>query len=500
MTFSPIIRITFGLVLLTTSILLAGNLLGLMPDTTRASLQARQQFCESLAIQLTLAVKDNNVLLAKSTLEAVTHRDPEILSAALRQEDGSLLVTTAEHRRYWRTPPDELSTPTHVQIPVYQSNDRWGTVEISFRPLQTEGLPGLFAQPFVRLLLFVAALGFVVYYLLIKKALKHLDPSSVIPGRVKAALDVLAEGVVLMDDKGRLVLTNSAFCKKTGIPEKSLLGTRLTAIEWLNTSNGKPLQTYPWQDTLQNGGSKTGAPIGLNANGSEVRTLMVNCAPIFDGKDKVRGALVTFDDITQLEKKNVQLKEMLQMLENSQVKVNKQNEELQRLASRDSLTDCLNRRALFSKIDAELENSRLSGTPMCCIMCDIDHFKNINDQHGHISGDRVIRGVAQAIKDMSRDTDTVGRYGGEEFCILLPDIDLGKAVEIAERYRARIAALDIDGIHVTTSFGITSTEFYASDPTELLQQADAMLYRAKEGGRNCVVAWHEEQAAQSGTT
>lgn len=500
MNFSPIVRITFGLVLLTTSILLAGNLLGLMPDTTRATLQARQQFCETLAVQLTLAIRDNNIVMAKSTLEAVTHRDPDVLSAALRRQDSTLLVTTAEHQRHWRSAPDELSTPTHAQVPVFQGNERWGTVEISFRPLHAAGLSGLLEQPFIRLLLFVALLGFVVYYLLIKKALKHLDPSSVIPGRVKAALDVLAEGVVLMDEKGRLVLTNSAFCNKTGTSAKSLLGTRLTEIEWLDTSSGEPLRTYPWQDTLQDGSNKTGVPIGLTTRGSGIRTLMINSAPILDGNDKVRGALVTFDDITQLEKKNVQLKEMLQMLESSQIKVNKQNEELKRLASRDSLTDCLNRRALFEQIDTELEHSRRSGDPVCCLMCDIDHFKNINDQHGHLSGDRVIREVAQALKSMSRDTDAVGRYGGEEFCILLPGITLERAVEIAERYRARIAALNIDGIQVTISFGVTSSEFFASNPTELLQQADTMLYRAKESGRNCVVAWHEESAAQSGTT
>jgi len=162
MKLTPVTRITIGLVLLTTSILLAGNLIGLTPDTHQASLEARQRFCESLAVQLTLALRENDLAMAQTTIEAVAYRDPEIQSAALRRVDGSLLVETREHKLHWKPEHSERSTPNHVQVPVFQNESRWGTVEISFVPLNNGGVQGIIARPFVQLLVFVAVVGSLV--------------------------------------------------------------------------------------------------------------------------------------------------------------------------------------------------------------------------------------------------------------------------------------------------------------------------------------------------
>lgn len=494
---TPVSRISLGLVLLTISILFAGNLLGLTPDISQAKLESRQRFCESLAVQLTLALNDNNVSLVKNTILAVSERDPELLSAAVRKNDSSIVVQTHDHHTRWgNVRAGSNSTPTHVQVPVFQNNARWGTVEISFLPLNGNGVTGLLSRPFVQLLLFVAVSGFLVYYLLIRKALKHLDPSSVIPGRVKAAMDALSEGVVLMDDGGRIVMVNAAFAKRTGASTSDLMGTRLSQLPWTHPKTGKAAKQLPWAKIMNTGDSRTGIPMCLTNRQGEVRTMMVNSTPIHDGNDKLRGTLTTFDDVTQLEHKNVQLEEMLHMLQDSRDRVHQQNEQLQILASRDPLTNCLNRRALFNEIDNAFEDALRSDSQLCCMMCDIDYFKKINDQHGHIVGDNVIREVSAALKSVIRDEDIIGRYGGEEFCILMRDTNRDKAAQSAERLRACVAELVVDNIRVTASFGLAFTEPVIAAPKELLQRADTALYRAKDEGRNCVVIWQNQMAGK----
>jgi diguanylate cyclase (GGDEF)-like protein len=132
------------------------------------------------------------------------------------------------------------------------------------------------------------------------------------------------------------------------------------------------------------------------------------------------------------------------------------------------------------------------------MMCDIDHFKKINDQHGHIAGDNVIRKISEVLKTVTRDEDIIGRYGGEEFCILIRNTSRDKAAQSAERLRSRIAGLIIDNIQVTASFGLAFTEPGIPAAKELLQRADIALYKAKNEGRDCVVIWEEpaEQAVE----
>ncbi len=498
MKLTPVSRISIGLVLLTLSILFAGNLLGLTPDLSQAKLDSRQKFCESLAVQLTLALNDDNVSLVRRTILALSERNSELLSAAVRRNDDSIVIQTDDHQRYWnnvRSGSD--STPTHVQVPVFQGNSRWGTIELSFLPLNGSGVTGLLQRPFVQLLLFVSVSGFLVYYLLIKKALKHLDPAAVIPGRVKAAMDALSEGIALMDDAGRIVMVNAAFAKRTGLTTSDLLGTHLSKLAWTHPKTGNPVSQPPWTATIGSGDSHTGIPMCLTNKQGEVITMMVNSTPIHDGEDKLRGTLTTFDDVTQLEEKNVQLEEMLHMLKASRDQVDQQNTQLKILASQDPLTNCLNRRALFNEIDSAFEHALNSGRPLCCMMCDIDHFKQINDQHGHIVGDNVIREISIALKNEIRDGDIIGRYGGEEFCILMRDTDRDKAAQSAERLRTRIAGLVVDDIQVTASFGLAFSDPGMADQKELLQLADSALYQAKEGGRNCVVIWQPSSQLES---
>lgn len=159
---------------------------------------------------------------------------------------------------------------------------------------------------------------------------------------------------------------------------------------------------------------------------------------------------------------------------------------LSRLANTDPLTGLWNRRQLSSACGAALTRATLEKNPSSLIVMDIDHFKTVNDAHGHERGDAVLQSIADLLQTESRDSDIVARYGGEEFAILLPACDLTTAREVAERLRVRIEALDFsEGIRLTSSFGVA--ESHKNDTYDtIFRRADRALYEAKQQGRNAV--------------
>jgi diguanylate cyclase (GGDEF)-like protein len=162
----------------------------------------------------------------------------------------------------------------------------------------------------------------------------------------------------------------------------------------------------------------------------------------------------------------------------------RQRRALERLATVDGLTGLRNRRWLDVAFSRQLTRAARTGQPMSVMMIDIDHFKQLNDRHGHAYGDTVLRRVAETLASGLRPQDLAARYGGEEFAVLLPGIELASAIGIAERLREAVQADGIAGGHgITVSIGVAGRS--ASQPLDaLLQRADEALYRAKEAGRN----------------
>jgi diguanylate cyclase (GGDEF)-like protein len=125
-------------------------------------------------------------------------------------------------------------------------------------------------------------------------------------------------------------------------------------------------------------------------------------------------------------------------------------------------------------------------------MADIDFFKKVNDTYGHAAGDEVIKMAANSLREVVRDMDMVARFGGEEFCVILPGAPLEQAQLIAERCREKIAQKETNGIKVTGSFGVTSIRMGAVTANQLIQQADEALYYSKQHGRNQVTCWQPD--------
>jgi diguanylate cyclase (GGDEF)-like protein len=163
-------------------------------------------------------------------------------------------------------------------------------------------------------------------------------------------------------------------------------------------------------------------------------------------------------------------------------------EEFEHLAAHDSLTGAMTRRAVLAAGQHEMGRWQRYGRPLSALMLDLDHFKRINDEHGHLAGDRVLIDVVKALREVLRHADVLGRYGGEEFIALLPEADSAAALVTAERLRAAVAnACTLGGsAPCTVSIGLASTQPGDAHLDSLLTRADAALYRAKALGRNRV--------------
>lgn len=164
---------------------------------------------------------------------------------------------------------------------------------------------------------------------------------------------------------------------------------------------------------------------------------------------------------------------------------------LDRLASRDELTGLLNRRAFNQRLAEEHSRARRAGQPIAVLMLDLDHFKMLNDSHGHAAGDVVLQALTWTTDGILRREDIFARLGGEEFCVLLPGTNGAGAMLVAERIRTAIEGLRVpygtETLTLTASIGVAIVGPRDSDPAITLQAADAALYRAKDRGRNTVV-------------
>jgi diguanylate cyclase (GGDEF)-like protein len=158
------------------------------------------------------------------------------------------------------------------------------------------------------------------------------------------------------------------------------------------------------------------------------------------------------------------------------------------LAFRDHLTGLLNRRGLEMDSASELERAQRFGLPLSLLALDVDHFKRVNDEHGHDTGDLVLKALARCLLNNCRELDLVARVGGEEFVILCVQNDLRAAHRLAERIRESVAGLQVAGVTLTISIGVTAVE--ATDETvwDALLRADRLLYQAKHQGRNRTVS------------
>ncbi|MAK51500.1 MAG: diguanylate cyclase [Marinobacter sp.] len=169
--------------------------------------------------------------------------------------------------------------------------------------------------------------------------------------------------------------------------------------------------------------------------------------------------------------------------------------ELEQMATRDTLTGLLNRREMSRVLDEELQRARRYQRPMAVLWVDFDHFKDVNDTYGHAAGDSVLRAISRLLLGSVRSVDSIGRFGGEEFVIVLPEMDLEEAQETAERLRRKVAEEpqplgNGEAVPLTISVGVAVYPDHGQTASTLCAAADKAMYLAKDRGRNCVAMAH----------
>lgn len=286
-------------------------------------------------------------------------------------------------------------------------------------------------------------------------------------------IDFSADGVCWVDGRMQIIRWNDSAARITGVPAESLMQRTFTpSLFGMRNDSGEEIlnedcpvaMAVKSRARLQQGWS-------LWSRGQRSVRVDAQIVPIISTDGTVHGAIVVMRDASQKERLEKRIANL--------------NEEI----SLDPLTRVANR-AEFDRVHAEFVRSHLAeGTPYSLIICDIDHFKRINDTYGHQAGDEAIQGFAQILKGMTREGDVVARYGGEEFVVLCTGCDNGTAAQRAEQMRAELASIPLEalgGRKITASFGVT--EIQAGDaPDTMLRRADRALLKAKESGRNTVV-------------
>ncbi len=297
-------------------------------------------------------------------------------------------------------------------------------------------------------------------------ALRALEAAQQSLMQFKAAVEHSSASILILDRDGLITYANPMLLHNSQYSEPELLGQHLRIFR----SDANPAALYEgmWAKLLS-GESWRGEMLTRPKDGV-LQWNDVSISPITNAAGEITHFVVLNDDISERKKLEA---------------------ELRQLATIDPLTGLLNRRSFFTLAEQEISRQRRHPGKLSVAMIDVDHFKSINDLYGHQAGDAVLRGLAEVCSGCMRETDILGRLGGEEFACVLAETSLDKAFQAAERLRFAVSShkfLIEDGceIRITVSIGVAVLEATDSGMEVVLQRADQALYAAKQAGRDCI--------------
>ena len=485
---SKSVRLAFSLALLVLCILFFADVLSLRGNPANEVQNARKLMVEAFAMQLSSLVERGEEPALKYAVSSFVDTNDTILAASLDNVKIGVLATGGDASSLERITATTPSA-THLIVPLFQNNALWGTANILFKPQQRWGMDILYFG-------FLTISCFLLFAFFLRSVLLQLDPGKAVPGRVNSAFNLFSEGVVILDPDRRIVLANNSAAAMIETDPDAQIGRSLDDWPWVKNDGW----TAPWSHALETGDASEDYNAQLECPDGE-RLVVVSCTLLGDVDADRRGVMVTLNDKSDLHKKNDELSAALSDLEASERALAIKNTELQTQATTDPLSGLMNRRALLAGFGDVYQHARKNQKPLVCIMIDIDYFKSINDTHGHGVGDEVICSVADCLKQSVRECDFVGRYGGEEFVIVIPDTDLQEGHAFAEQLRKTIAELPgsknlaIDQLSVSIGLSAYHPDMDARDIDELLDHADQALYGAKESGRNRVISYDPDTIA-----
>jgi diguanylate cyclase (GGDEF)-like protein/putative nucleotidyltransferase with HDIG domain/PAS domain S-box-containing protein len=469
------------------SLIWIGASLGLVPDPIVEQGESRIKATHTIALNVETFAENRRTVNLRKILERTLEMDDSLDSIGIKKQGyRSYLMALGKHKTKWDI-DQRNDAGKQIGVDIFANKRPWGKLEIVFKPFETRsGLLGI-GFPF-GLVVFVFSSSSLFSWIILSKSLRYLNPSNVVPSRVRSALDTLAEGLVLLNEAGEIAHANEAFRSISAMESSELLGGKLDQFGWKKT-NSDDVSSMPWNLCLETQQRVSKQIVNLELPDSSSRQFAINATPIFNGKNSVRGVLVSFDDVTALENKNVELAKIIGSLRNSRDEVARQNERLNFLASYDPLTKCMNRRSFFELFEKYWTDQNCPLLNL--MMLDIDHFKGINDTYGHSVGDEVLILMGDLLRKSVGDRGVVCRYGGEEFIVLIPGITIDQFESFANDLRRLIEQAEANGVKFTASFGLSCKEFIPMDPQHLLDQADECLYIAKRAGRNQTVRFDQ---------
>ena len=296
-------------------------------------------------------------------------------------------------------------------------------------------------------------------------------------------IERMSDGVLVVDSQGRIVDINPAMQNFLDKDPASFLGRNVAGI--LDSWNERT-ETFLT-------GLETRTELRLPHNPS--RYLDLRATPLYDDDQHLSGRLIIFRDVTDRKEVEKDLRHAMDRMQTQLIEIGLLQSQLREQAIRDALTNLFNRRYLEETLERELARAAREGYPLCIVMMDIDHFKNVNDTYGHEAGDLVLKTLGTMVTSQSRQGDFVCRYGGEEFVLVMPNISTEVAKERVNSLHKSIASLYIPfgrfNLNITVSMGISSFPTHGEKKEDLLRAADRALYIAKNMGRNRVAVYRE---------
>ncbi|MEM6688321.1 MAG: sensor domain-containing diguanylate cyclase [Planctomycetota bacterium] len=524
------LRLALALSCVGASLVAGAQWLGVIPNAEVLRRNARLSYCESMAIASIDGIDRDELVDLERRFEAIVDRDKELLALGLRNQYGTLAVDSGHHGELWpqtlrmgnltseeaAKAVEDAQSDSEVELLTIDMSVRgapWGRMEFVFTRAESFW-SSILANDAIRLLIYFVVVGTFAYLFFITRLTAVFSKTQVVPDRVRNALDTLAEGLIVLDGDGCVVMANEAFCSMSGKSSEELCKRAASDLDWIrgdvdaegpnnaDASVGEEAGLMnaaepddPWTQAVRDEKSISDRKMRLEHEG-QVRIFSVNASPVASGDGGQRGALATFRDITHVEEHRREQEKMLTLLRQSKSQIDAKNKELEILATQDALTGCLNRRAFFEIFDEHWKdvisdpNSDLS-----CLMLDVDHFKSVNDTYGHHTGDLVLQAVSRVVRELFADNAVVCRYGGEEFCVLMPGTNLYDANGRAEDLRIAIEKIRLEDpaeLRLSASLGVSHRRFDAVHPQDMINQADSCLYVAKRQGRNQVVLYNHD--------
>ena len=271
-------------------------------------------------------------------------------------------------------------------------------------------------------------------------------------------------GICMTDKDGYFEVVNPAYCEIYGYEQEELIGEHFSIVA---TEENKEELIQLYEDFMQEGKEleeewqvkrKDGTKVEILANAIRVEGV--------DGELKKITFVIDITERKELERK-----------------INKKNEMLKNKAMRDSLTDLYNHGEIIKRLDEEISRSEREDLPVTIMILDIDNFTRINNEYGHVQGDKILKKISHIFLQNTREMDICGRYGGDEFLIIFPNTELEIGSQIANRIKEKIEDKDMLEEEVTISSGVSALK-EEQNREELIQKADELLYEAKELGKN----------------